>query len=125
MMETQRVLGGAGPTPAAPAPRVQAGSRGGFQQILTETLNRPDAISFSKHAEERMRARNLSLSEDARGRLAQAVDRAAGKGARESLVLLDRQAFVVNVESRTVLTAMSSEQARSGVFTKIDSAVLA
>jgi flagellar operon protein len=123
MIQTQRIGAGQGIAPAQPAPRT--GAANGFQQVLDRTLNGPDAISFSRHAEERMRARNLAVTDEVRGRLAQAVDRASDKGAREALVLLDQQAFVVNVQSRTVLTAMSQEQARSGVFTRIDSAVLA
>jgi flagellar operon protein len=59
------------------------------------------------------------------GRLESAVDKLAAKGARESLVLLDDNAMVVSVRNRTVITALSREQARENVFTNIDSAVIA
>ena len=53
-----------------------------------------------------------------------AVDRAAAKGARESLVLVDDTAFVVSVRNRTVITAVDRARMRDQVFTNIDSAVI-
>jgi flagellar operon protein len=51
------------------------------------------------------------------------VARAREKGARESLVLLDELAFVVSIRNRTVITAL--QPSTEGVFTSIDSAVIA
>jgi len=53
------------------------------------------------------------------------VGRAASKGSRDSLVLVDGTAFVVSVSNRTVITAVGSEQMKDNVFTNIDSAVIA
>jgi flagellar operon protein len=53
------------------------------------------------------------------------VGRAAGKGSRDSLVLVDGTAFVVSVPNRTVITAVGSEHMREHIFTNIDSAVIA
>ena len=53
-----------------------------------------------------------------------AVDRAAAKGAKESLLLKPDLALVVNVPNRTVITALPGNLMREHVFTKIDSAVL-
>jgi len=47
------------------------------------------------------------------------------KGASKSLVLLDDLALVVSVRNRVVITALDEPNARSGVFTNIDSAVIA
>lgn len=109
---------------AAPAAASPA-KPGGFDQLLAGKIQDKEGLKFSRHAEHRMKTRQVSLSSEDKARLEQAVDRAAGKGARESLVLLDRMAFVVNVQNRTVLTAMAEGQARHGIFTNIDSAVLA
>ena len=49
---------------------------------------------------------------------------AAGKGARESLVLMNELAFVVSVPNRTVITAMTGNSMKGNVFTQIDSAVV-
>ena len=59
------------------------------------------------------------------GRLSEGVGRAAGKGSRDSLVLVDGTAFVVSVSNRTVITAVGSEHMKDNVFTNIDSAVIA
>ena len=58
-------------------------------------------------------------------RLQEGVSRAAGKGARESVVLVDGTAFVVSVKNRTVITAVDPGHMRDHVFTNIDSAVIA
>ena len=57
-------------------------------------------------------------------RLEDGVSRAAAKGAREALVLVDGTAFVVSVRNRTVITAVGADQMRDRVFTNIDSAVI-
>jgi flagellar operon protein len=53
------------------------------------------------------------------------IQRAAAKGSRSSVVLVDGTAFVTAVQSRTVITAVTQDQMRSHVFTNIDSAVIA
>lgn len=125
-MDPIRIAGaGSAPAAAAAAAPTQNKKPGAFQDLLDRQIQGAGQVTFSRHAEHRMQLRQVSLSNDDRARLNLAVDRAAGKGARESLVLLDRMAFVVNVPNRTVLTAMPSESAREGIFTNIDSAVLA
>ena len=57
--------------------------------------------------------------------LKSAVDKAAQKGARESLILMNNDlALVVSVTNRTVITAMDGASIRDNVFTNIDSAVI-
>ena len=58
-------------------------------------------------------------------RLNSAITRAAEKGARNSVVMLDDLAVVVDVRGRTVVTAMNTEGGRERVFTNIDSVVIA
>ncbi len=82
-------------------------------------------IKFSKHALERVQRRGIALDPPTLGRLQEGVGRAAGKGSRDSLVLVDGTAFVVSVNNRTVVTAVGSEHMREHVFTNIDSAVIA
>jgi flagellar operon protein len=82
-------------------------------------------LSFSKHALARVQRRGIELGASTLGRLSQGVDRAASKGSRDSLVLVDGTAFVVSVSNRTVITAVGSEHMKDNVFTNIDSAVIA
>jgi flagellar operon protein len=82
-------------------------------------------LQFSKHALARVERRGIELDSATLGRLSQGVRRAASKGSRDSLVLVDGTAFVVSVSNRTVITAVGSEHMKDNVFTNIDSAVIA
>jgi flagellar operon protein len=110
------------PTPAAPG----AGGQGGrsFADALTQAGN-DQRLHFSKHALARVERRGIELDASTLGRLSQGVQRAASKGSRDSLVLVDGTAFVVSVSNRTVITAVGPEHMKDNVFTNIDSAVIA
>ena len=82
-------------------------------------------LAFSKHAQNRMASRGLSLDSQEMGRLEAAVDSLAQRGAKESLVLTNDQAYVVGVPKRTVITMMSRDEAMGQVFTNIDSTYVA
>lgn len=83
-----------------------------------------EALTFSRHLNDRINRRKLEFSSDKLNRLTQAVDRVACKGAHDSVVLLDNLAVLVNVTKRTVLTAIETEKMKDGVFTNIDSVVV-
>jgi flagellar operon protein len=82
-------------------------------------------IKWSAHAAARMKQRGINLGEAQLARLESAVNKAAAKGSKESLVLMDDVAMVVSVKNRTVITALARDQAKENVFTNIDSAVIA
>jgi flagellar operon protein len=89
-------------------------------------LNAAPAVSFqdvlfSKHAALRLNDRSIALSSDQMDRVADAIVKADAKGIRDSLVLVDDVALVVNVKSRTVITAMNQD---SRVISNIDGAVI-
>ena len=95
---------------------------------FAETLSQADQsqqLQFSKHALARAQRRGIELDSATLGRLSEGVGRAASKGSRDSLVLVDGTAFVVSVSNRTVITAVGSEHMKDNVFTNIDSAVIA
>jgi flagellar operon protein len=123
--------GGVAPAQGAPAstPARPSAAEG---QSFADALQRagaPDAagrqIQFSRHALARVQRRGIELDAGTLQRLADGVGRAAGKGARDSLVLVDGTAFVVSVSNHTVITAVDSEHMKHNVFTNIDSAVIA
>ena len=95
-----------------------------FSQILDEKLQQGRQVKFSKHAEMRLKSRNIKLTEDDRAKLDNAVLKAEKKGVKDSLVLMNNMAFVVNVSNRTVITAVDSNELRENVFTNIDGAVI-
>ena len=99
-----------------------ANTIGCFDQVLNQTLG---GVKFSQHASQRLQTRNISLSNEQMNQLKSAVDKAAQKGARESLILMNNDlALVVSVTNRTVITAMDGSSIRDNVFTNIDSAVI-
>lgn len=95
-----------------------------FGEVLRSTTQ-PQGVEFSRHALQRLERRGIELGEQTLARLTDGVDRAAGKGSRESVVFVDGTAFVVSVRNRTVITAVDPEHMREHVFTNIDSAVIA
>ena len=71
-------------------------------------LQRKNPANFvGRHATARLRSRGIELDETAQSEISAAVDQLAGKGAKESLVLYDEHAFIVGVQRRTVITAMT------------------
>lgn len=98
-----------------------------FNDILkakTEFEIKPDEVKFSKHAANRLIDRNISLSNDQMERLNGAAKKASEKGIKESLVLVDSLAFIVNVPNNIVVTALDQSEAVDNVFTNIDGAVI-
>lgn len=93
-----------------------------FSELLA---HRSHGVQFSNHALQRLGRRGIEVDQATLQRLDDGVSRAAGKGAREAVVLIDQSAFVVSVRNRTVITAIDREQMRDHVFTNIDSAVIA
>ncbi len=91
----------------------------------TRSASRTADVQFSGHAMQRVERRGIDLGPQTLARLRDGVDRAAAKGARDSVVLVDGTAFVVSVRNRTVITAVDPGHMRDHVFTNIDSAVIA
>ncbi len=89
-----------------------------FQAILT------DRLKLSGHAQTRLESRDIQLDSAAWERVMQGVERAAAKGAKESLVMVDDVALIVSVKNRTVITAVDQSKLKENVFTNIDSAVI-
>jgi flagellar operon protein len=96
----------------------------GFAQELEKARAKPELLHFSAHALDRMASRGIELSPAELERMQGAVDTAANKGSRASLVLLNERAFVVSVANRTVITALDGEALRDQIVTQIDSAVI-
>ncbi len=94
-------------------------SENSFAEILAQTTSE---VKFSKHANERLQSRNIDLSESQKERLNHAVKAAEAKGIKESLVMLDDLAFIVNIKNNTVVTAIARGEQK--VFSNIDGAVV-
>jgi flagellar operon protein len=108
------------PGPAAPSAPARSEERRGaaFADVLA-------SVTFSNHALARLQRRGIDIDASTAQRLDAGVSRAAAKGSRDAVVLVDDTAFVVAVRNRTVVTAVDSAHMRDHVFTNIDSAVIA
>jgi flagellar operon protein len=104
-----------------------------FQDILQQTkesikaadrTEQSESVRFSKHADARLKQRDITLSDEQITRLNEGTQKAGLKGIKESLVILDNLAFIVNTENRTVVTAMDSTQSDENIYTNIDGAVI-
>jgi flagellar operon protein len=84
----------------------------------------PSRVEFSAHAISRLQERQITLSPQALDRLDHGVELASSKGANNTLVMMDDNAFIVNVKNRKVITAITKDAAVDNVFTQIDSATI-
>ena len=109
-----------------PRSNVTAGETS-FRDVLIQKVNentRSSELKFSKHAGERLRQRNITLSDDQMARLQDGAKKASDKGIRESLVIMDSLSFIVNTRNNTVITAMEQSSDADNIYTNIDGAVI-
>lgn len=99
------------------------------QESKTESIKFSDVLDrqvlkFSHHAEVRMAQRGISLPQEGWNQINEAVSDAAKKGAKDSLIVYRDVAMIVNVPTRTVVTALDGGLLKSNLFTQIDSAII-
>ena len=83
-----------------------------------------EGVKFSNHAIERMKTRGISYSPEDITKLGDAIQRAAAKGSKDSLILMNDSALIVSVKNNTVVTVMDKNALKENVFTNIDSTVV-
>ena len=83
-----------------------------------------DGVKFSNHAVERMMSRGITFNPQDMQRLNEAVGRAAAKGSKDSLILMNDSALIVSVKNKTVVTVMDKNALKENVFTNIDSTIV-
>jgi flagellar operon protein len=94
-----------------------------FAKVLDQKLP-AQGVTFSQHAQERLKSRNINFSANDLAKLEGAVNSVAMKGGKESLVMMGDAALVVSIKNRTVVTALDKMQMQGNVFTNIDSAIV-
>lgn len=116
------------PAPAQSPDRTDnSGGTGGVSapSFADQLRHSSGGVEFSKHALERLQRRGIDTNAATMRRLEHGIELAAGKNARNAVVMVDDKAFVVAVKNRTVITAIDDAHMRQHVFTNIDSAVIA
>ncbi len=99
---------------------------GAFRDVLQQTAAPAtgEPLKFSAHALARLQSRNITLSPSDLDRMNAMADKAAAKGAKQSLFMMGDVAMVVSIKNRTVITAVDGDSMRENVFTNIDSAAI-
>jgi flagellar operon protein len=101
-----------------------------FSELLEERIQgqKPgvenQSLKFSAHAQTRLESRGIDLNAEDLVKLQDAVNRARDKGAKDSLILTDKAAFIVSVKNQTVITAVDRDSLKENVFTNIDSTIM-
>ena len=98
-----------------------------FRDVLRDAAagpNRGTALKFSAHAMQRLESRNIKLTPDDVSRMNAMADKAAAKGSKQSLFMMNDVALVVSIKNRTVITAVDRDSMKENVFTNIDSAAI-
>ena len=91
---------------------------------MLESKLQGSGVAFSKHAVNRVAERNIQLSENSLDRLGQGMKIAQKKGLNDTLILVDRTAFIVSVKNNKVITTVNGDELKGNVFTNIDGAVI-
>ncbi len=94
-----------------------------FARVLEQAAPKK-GLNLSAHAKQRLESRQIDLGPEEMEKLGEAVDKAAAKGSRSSLLLYRDMAFVAGVQNRTIVTAIDGQNMKEHVFTNIDSAVV-
>ena len=99
---------------------------GSFRDVLRTSTTAPAGapLKFSAHAQQRLQSRGITLSQDDLANMNAMADKAAAKGAKNSLFMMRDVAMVVSITNRTVITAVDQNSMKDNVFTNIDSAAI-
>jgi len=96
-----------------------------FESLLQKQIHKTQNLKFSKHALERLEERKIELTIQEVDKISNAITKAATKGIKETLIIMDNKAFIASVPNRTVITAATYNQLKDNVFTNIDGAIFA
>ncbi len=121
-IDTPQTIAGPSARPVGKTVQIPPTSSPSFRAVLDRQQSQP--LKFSAHAAQRLHSRNITLSTDDVNRMNAMADKAAAKGAKQSLFMLRDVAMVVSISNRTVITAVDQDSMRENVFTNIDSAAI-
>ncbi len=116
---------GMGPSFKETLDKIGGMTPGNLGQINPQGLVKPaEGVKFSNHAIERMKTRGINYSPEDINKIGDAVSRAAAKGSKDSLILMNDSALIVSVKNNTVVTVMDKNALKENVFTNIDSTIV-
>ena len=98
-----------------------------FKELLESQLGGQQplhgGINLSSHAAKRLEERQIDFTGEEYSKVKEAMTKLSQKGGKNSLVVTDNAAYIVDVVKNKVITAVDKESMNENVFTKIDSTV--
>ncbi|UOQ43050.1 flagellar protein [Halobacillus salinarum] len=91
-----------------------------FKEVWQEARE----LVVSKHAKERLKDRNISISDSKWLAISEKMAEAKAKGITDSLVVTNDAALVVSTKNNTVVTAMSRADSAAHIFTNINGTIV-
>ena len=96
-----------------------------FRDVLRQSEPlQGEPLKFSAHAMQRLQSRNITLTPQDVEKMNSMADKAAAKGAKQSLFMMGDVGMVVSIKNRVVITAVDQDSMKENVFTNIDSAAI-
>ena len=96
-----------------------------FRDVLRQSEPaQGERLKFSAHAMQRLQSRNITLTPQDVEKMNSMADKAAAKGAKQSLFMMGDVGMVVSIKNRVVITAVDQDSMKENVFTNIDSAAI-
>ena len=92
-----------------------------FLKNQIDSNNKEGGVKLSGHALKRLEERNLTMDGNEFLKIRDGIDKLKEKGGKDSLIVTNQAAYIVDVDKQTVVTAMDKNDMAENVFTKIDS----
>lgn len=107
--------------------KTQQTNSGSFAALMQQEIQKKEqnssGVEFSKHAIMRAQERGIQITPQLLHQLQDGMEKAQGKGATNILAMDDQAAFIVNIPTARVITAISQGEMKENIFTNIDGAV--
>ncbi|WP_071459449.1 TIGR02530 family flagellar biosynthesis protein [Bacillus massilinigeriensis] len=95
-----------------------------FSEKLKEELGQVKKLELSKHAEQRLIQRGISIPSDQWHSIEAKISQAREMGINDSLVLLKEAALIVSVKNSIVITAIDRKEVDGHIFSNIDGTIM-
>ncbi len=95
-----------------------------FRELLQQQMAGRQSIQFSKHAASRIQERSIEITPGSMERLQEGMALARQKGLDDTLILVDRTAFIVSAKNGTIITALGEGDLKGNVITNITGTVI-
>ena len=82
-------------------------------------------MELTKHARKRLHQRRINLDSEILNKLSQMADKALEKGSKDSLFLIEKFAFIVNIKNKKLVTVFNKSDIEENIITNVDSVVFA